>query len=221
MFLQGAGELVQGGTGGHDIVNHDHMLAAQVQCAFKGAADVLLALLPGQAGLWRGVERFRIAFNRQRQIEPMRQGAGDFQRLIEATLGKALPGQRQRHHEVAGCRFRRCDLQQGLGKIACDGQAMVILERLHQPIERESIAKARSRRIEMRPLLETGAADCARWCRQRTDGAIWAGEAGQVVGAGRAEQGSTGGGAAQKAVLREQCSGGTRCAARQSPGELG
>ena len=51
MLFQCPGELVECRSGRHDVINHNQRFPGQVDIAFEGISDILLALLPGQAGL--------------------------------------------------------------------------------------------------------------------------------------------------------------------------
>ena len=89
MIFQDTRELVECGAGGHNVVNHDERFSFKIECAFKGATNIFLALLPGQAGLRRIVQRVAVAGNDQWQVELSRQRASNFQCLRLGARGTA------------------------------------------------------------------------------------------------------------------------------------
>lgn len=91
-----------------------------------------------------------------------------------------------------------------LAEVGSDGQAMLVFERLNEPIEREGVEKRGDGRVEVRWLGEAPPTTLAGRCRL---GALWAAQFGQqrkIGDTSRAKDVACARGAAEQAVLWQQ-----------------
>lgn len=172
MFFQGAGEFVETGSRGHDIVHYDEPFPGNVHRTFEYPLDVALAHFPGQCRLRHGIEAAAIAVDQQGKAAFFCQEAGNFQRLIEATLFQSLRGQGNGHQTV-GIRQVRCPGQHHFGQPSAEGQLMAIFETMNEVADREGIAKPGKGCVKPGRLGKAGPADRrsgGRLCANRAAG---------------------------------------------------
>jgi hypothetical protein len=177
--------------------------AGEIRRASEGSANVPGPFAPGKVGLGGGMADSATTAYVDGHAPGLADRACQFERLIEATLAQALGMQRHGDEQV-----RRAAPSRLCGElpteVAAERQAMSILERLNQLVDRKSITKNGQGGVVMRQPRETTAADFATGRRQRAAWTACRRESRQVVLAGRAEQIIATFSAAQQAVLRQQ-----------------
>jgi len=202
MQFDGACQFVEGRTRGHHVVNQDHPPAGEIRRASEGSANIPGPFAPGKFGLGSGMADSATTACVDGHAPGLADRTSQFERLVEATLAQALGMQRHGDEQV---RREAPSLRGELPtKVAAERQAMSILERLNQLVDRKTITKNGQGGVVMRQPRETAAADFATGRRQRAAWTACRRESRQVVLAGRAEQIIATFGAAQQAVLSQQ-----------------
>ena len=121
-----------------------------------------------------------------RQFEAFSKAGSNFGRLVEAAFAQALTVQRQRHDQVD----IRCGqgLQHLPGEPVGDSQLVAVLEGVNDAVHRKIVAETGAGPIEMRRLLQAGAAAFAVRCLFVAERAKGAGQRRQISLAVRTEQ---------------------------------
>ena len=141
MILENAGDGVERGAGGHDVIDDDHGEAGQVAAAGEGMPDVGATAALGQAALRQGFPGAGEAGAVDGECQRARQGAGDFQRLIEATFFQSFG--RQGHGQ------NQCAVRVRASEHAADeelgaGETAPVLQLVRQCVNRKAVAQVTS-----------------------------------------------------------------------------
>lgn len=162
--------FIKRSTGSHHIIDQNDGFACQVGITMECAADVFLALPPGQPGLCGRIADALAQCGRQRSSEPGGQRAGEFERLVESAFAQPRRMQWKRRDQVgAGSCFRRrgrthCRIGkrcQSASEVATQRQLMPVFECLNQPVERKTVSESCVSGVKMRRMDKTATADFA------------------------------------------------------------
>lgn len=186
--FEGTGQLIQCGTGGHDIIHHQYGFAGEIDVAFKRMADVFCTLFPRQGGLRCGVALAADVFELQRDAQLPRQRAGNLDGLIKAALLQSLGRQGHGQDEVGDGGSPRQHRQLGTEKVGA-GKTVRILDRLDHPVDREVIVPEGGSGVERWRMLHARTAHCGTRGRQGALRAALRGQTRQVVMAVSAQRG--------------------------------
>ena len=162
MLLQCFRQFIQCRAGGHHIIHNDDVLARKINPAFEGMANVLAPRLPRQAGLRRGIDGSQASVQHQWQGQSPGQRPRDFHCLIESPFAQARGGHRYRQQQVA-LRLSRFEHQRR--KKIGHRQSMVVLQRLHQTINRKAVNQRAKSTVEMGHMFQALAANFPGRCR--------------------------------------------------------
>ena len=166
--LEATREFVEGGAGGHHVIDHDDPAPAKIFHALEGAARAAQARLAIKPGLRRQVTQLTHHGEPERQTAGSREGTSQLDRLIEAALGQPARVQRHRQHEVDPAAIRLATLTeiraatgQRIRKKAADRELMTVFERVDHRVDREGEIEHRARGVEGRSAASAGGAATA------------------------------------------------------------
>lgn len=133
------GQRVQAGAGGHHVIDGQQTQPVQTAAGGKGAAQIVAALAQRQRYLRRPRLRAHHRIGQQRNVPVARQGARQFQRLIETA--RRLPRRMQRHgHERVGLRAGQ-GVRGVLGEKARQPHVRLIFEQVNQAVDGKGVGE--------------------------------------------------------------------------------
>ena len=181
-------------AGGQDIVDEQDGLPMQRSEAGEGTFDIARPLLEGKLGLRWGGALADQDFAVNRDIEPFFQGAGEFERLIEAPFAQTRGVQWHGNNSVyllnSAAFFRLPPEFFGeiVAKPVSQQELMTVFHGLNQAVNREVIGKKGSHVAVSRRSVQAGAAAFPVGGAAEADRAVEPGQSGQIGLAGRAQK---------------------------------